>query len=106
MRRCAPLFSRRRRTAMETESSGSRRARRRFAALAAASLALASLGSASAQEALVTTDWVAQHTGDPKVRVVEVSVDPGVYEKGHVAGAVGLKWHSELCDPVSRDILS
>ena len=39
-------------------------------------------------------------------RIVEVSVDPGVYEKGHVQGAVGLKWHSELCDPVSRDILS
>ncbi|MCI0340806.1 MAG: sulfurtransferase [Planctomycetales bacterium] len=59
-----------------------------------------------AGEAVVTTDWVAQNTANPKVRVVEVSVDPGVYEKGHVPGAVGLKWHSELCDPVRRDIVT
>jgi hypothetical protein len=24
-----------------------------------------------------------------------VSVDPGVYEKGHVPGAVGFRWHNE-----------
>jgi len=63
-------------------------------------------GSSHAQDALVTTQWVADHVKDPKVRVIEVSVDPGVYEKGHVQGAIGLKWHSELCDPVRRDILS
>ena len=68
--------------------------------------ALGAAPAASAQEALVTTDWVAQHVADPKVRIVEVSVDPGLYEKGHVQGAVGLKWHSELCDPVARDIVS
>src|SRR5262245_20814809 len=63
-------------------------------------------GRIHAQDALVSTQWVADHLSDPKVRVIEVSVDPGVYEKGHVQGAVGLKWHSELCDPVRRDILS
>jgi len=63
-------------------------------------------GSIRAQDALVTTQWVAEHLKDPKVRVVEVSVDPGVYEKGHVQGAVGWKWHSELCDPVRRDVLT
>jgi thiosulfate/3-mercaptopyruvate sulfurtransferase len=62
--------------------------------------------SARAPNVLVTTEWVAQHAADPKVRVVEVSVDPGLYEKGHVQGAVGFKWHSELCDPVARDIVS
>ncbi len=61
---------------------------------------------AAPQDVLVSTDWVMQHQADPKVRLVEVSVDPGVYEKGHVQGAVGFKWHSELCDPVSRDIVS
>ena len=60
----------------------------------------------AAQDVLVTTDWVWKNQADPKVRIVEVSVDPGVYEKGHVAGAVGFKWHSELCDPVSRDLVS
>jgi thiosulfate/3-mercaptopyruvate sulfurtransferase len=60
----------------------------------------------AAQEPLVTTDWVFQNLKNPKVRVLEVSVDPGVYEKGHVPGAVGVKWHSELADPVNRDIVS
>jgi thiosulfate/3-mercaptopyruvate sulfurtransferase len=62
--------------------------------------------AASAQDALVTTDWVYENTRNPKVRLVEVSVDPGVYEKGHVTGAAGFKWHTDLCDPVSRDIVS
>ncbi len=61
---------------------------------------------ALAQDALVSTDWVMQNAKNAKVRVVEVSVDPGLYEKGHVPGAAGFKWHSELCDPVSRDIVS
>jgi thiosulfate/3-mercaptopyruvate sulfurtransferase len=61
--------------------------------------------AALVQDVLVTTDWVAQNQQNPKVRVVEVSVDPGVYEKGHVQGAVGWKWHSELCNPVNRDIV-
>jgi len=62
--------------------------------------------AAYAQDALVSTDWVYKNSGNPKVRVVEVSVDPGVYEKGHIQGAVGFKWHTELCDPVSRDVVS
>jgi thiosulfate/3-mercaptopyruvate sulfurtransferase len=61
---------------------------------------------AAAQDALVTTEWVHQNARNPKVRVVEVSVDPGLYEKGHVPGAAGFKWHSELCDPVARDVVS
>ena len=78
-------------------------ARRAIAALIGS---IGVVGTAAAQEALVTTDWVAKNATNPKVRIVEVSVDPGLYEKGHVQGAVGLKWHSELCDPVARDILS
>jgi thiosulfate/3-mercaptopyruvate sulfurtransferase len=61
---------------------------------------------AAAREPLVTTDWVWQNLKNPKVRVLEVSVDPGAYEKGHVPGAVGVNWHSELADPVERDIVS
>jgi thiosulfate/3-mercaptopyruvate sulfurtransferase len=67
-------------------------------------LALALPGGA--QETVVSTDWVMQNLKNDKLRVVEVSVDPGVYEKGHLPGAVGFKWHTELCDPVSRDIVS
>jgi thiosulfate/3-mercaptopyruvate sulfurtransferase len=55
---------------------------------------------------LVSTDWVAQHSGDPKVRIVEVDVDTKAYDEGHVPGAIGWAWNSQLCDTVQRDILS
>jgi thiosulfate/3-mercaptopyruvate sulfurtransferase len=61
---------------------------------------------AQAREVLVTTDWVYENLKSPGVRLVEVSVDPGVYEQGHVQGAVGFKWHSDLCDPVGRNVVS
>jgi len=60
---------------------------------------------ALSQDVLVSTEWAYENLRNEKVRFVEVSVDPGVYEKGHLKGAVGFKWHSELCDPVSRDIV-
>jgi thiosulfate/3-mercaptopyruvate sulfurtransferase len=68
--------------------------------------ALAPALPAAAQDVLVTTQWVSDNTRASGVRLVEVSVDPGVYEKGHVQGAVGWKWHSQLCDPVNRDVVS
>jgi thiosulfate/3-mercaptopyruvate sulfurtransferase len=68
-------------------------------------IAAALFAALQAQDVLVTTDWAAQNLRNEKVRFVDVSVDPGVYEKGHLRGAVGFKWHSELCDPVSRDIV-
>jgi thiosulfate/3-mercaptopyruvate sulfurtransferase len=40
------------------------------------------------------------------VRIFEVSVDTGVYERGHIPGAVHLNWHTDLVDPVNRDIAS
>jgi thiosulfate/3-mercaptopyruvate sulfurtransferase len=67
---------------------------------------LAASAPARAAEVLVSTDWVYQRLADPKVRVLEVSVDPGVYEKGHVRGAFGVRWHDELADPVRRDVVS
>jgi thiosulfate/3-mercaptopyruvate sulfurtransferase len=57
-------------------------------------------------EVLVTTDWVEQHKSDKNVRLVEVDVDTSAYEQGHIAGAVGWNWQSQLCDGVRRDILS
>jgi len=56
-------------------------------------------------ETLVSTDWVAQHASDPNVRVVEVDVDTKAYEEGHVPGAIGWAWNSQLCDTLRRDIL-
>jgi thiosulfate/3-mercaptopyruvate sulfurtransferase len=56
-------------------------------------------------EVLVSTDWVAEHGRDPGVRVVEVDVDTSSYQHGHVAGAAGWNWQTELQDSVQRDIL-
>src|SRR3970282_872195 len=55
-------------------------------------------------EVLVTTDWVAQHLNDPKIRLVEVDVDTSQYDQGHIQNAVGWNWQSQLCDNVRRDI--
>jgi len=56
-------------------------------------------------EVLVTTAWVAEHLSDPNLRVVEVDVDTAAYDEGHVPGAVGWNWQSQLCDTVTRDII-
>ena len=57
-------------------------------------------------EVLVTTQWVADHAADPGVQVVEVDVDTASYGEGHVPGAVGWAWDSQLCDTLCRDIVS
>src|SRR5438105_3361384 len=54
---------------------------------------------------LVTTDWVAEHATDAGMRVVEVDVDTTAYEQGHVPGAAGWNWTTELCDTLVRDIV-
>ncbi len=56
-------------------------------------------------EVLVTTDWVAQHKEDPAYRIVEVDVDTKAYEEGHIPGAIGWNWQSQLQDPVKRDVI-
>jgi thiosulfate/3-mercaptopyruvate sulfurtransferase len=56
-------------------------------------------------ETLVSTNWVAEHASDPNVRVVEVDVDTKAYDEGHIPGALGWAWNSQLCDTVRRDIL-
>jgi len=56
-------------------------------------------------EVLVDTAWVAQHKDDPAVRIVEVDVDTSAYEQGHIPGAIGWNWTTQLCDTVRRDII-
>jgi len=56
--------------------------------------------------ALVSTQWVADHLNDPNVRLIEVDVDTAAYGQGHIAGAVGVNWTTQLGDPVRRDIPS
>ena len=55
---------------------------------------------------LVDTEWLEKNINNEKIRLIEVSVTPGVYERGHIQGAVNFRWHTDLVDTVSRDIVS
>ncbi|CAI8041329.1 Putative thiosulfate sulfurtransferase [Geodia barretti] len=57
-------------------------------------------------ESLVSTEWVAEHGADSNIRLVEVDVDTNAYEQGHIAGAVGWNWQSQLQQSVRRDLAS
>ena len=59
-----------------------------------------------AKDVLVDADWAQQHIDDPDVRFVEVDVDTAAYDEGHIPGAVGWNWTSQLSDGVRRDIVS
>jgi thiosulfate/3-mercaptopyruvate sulfurtransferase len=56
--------------------------------------------------ALVSTQWVADHQNDPNVRLIEVDVDTSSYGTGHIQGAFGVNWTTQLGDPIRRDIPS
>ncbi len=75
----------------------------------AIALALAVIGTAAqaaSTDALVSTDWLEANLERDDVRVIEVSVNPGVYERGHIPGAVNFRWHTDLVDTVRRDLVS
>jgi thiosulfate/3-mercaptopyruvate sulfurtransferase len=55
-------------------------------------------------EVLVTADWVAGHSKDPGIRVVEVDVDTTAYDQGHIDGAIAWNWQTELQDAIRRDL--
>ncbi|MCH4270626.1 sulfurtransferase [Kerstersia gyiorum] len=73
---------------------------------ALAALALSSAPALASSPYLVSTDWLEQNLNDPAVRVLEISVNPGLYERGHVPGAINFNWHTDLVDTVQRDIAS
>jgi thiosulfate/3-mercaptopyruvate sulfurtransferase len=54
-------------------------------------------------EVLVETDWLEEHLDDPSLRIIEVDEDTSAYEKGHVKGAIGWNWTTDLHAPVGRD---
>ncbi|WP_082092656.1 sulfurtransferase [Devosia epidermidihirudinis] len=75
-------------------------------ATSAAILTGLSFGAVAQEGPLVTAAWVEENLSNPDVRIFEVSVDTGVYERGHIPGAVNLAWHTDLVDPIRRDIVS
>ncbi|MDX9843601.1 MAG: sulfurtransferase [Aquabacterium sp.] len=77
-----------------------------FHKILAAGAWLLSLPALANSPFLVSTDWLEKNLNNPKVKVIEVSVVPGVYERGHIPGAVNFEWHTDLVDPVRRDIVN
>jgi thiosulfate/3-mercaptopyruvate sulfurtransferase len=62
--------------------------------------------STSKPAVLVTTDWAREHLDDDRVRFLEVDVDTDAYDTGHLPGATGVNWKSQLTDAVRRDLVS
>lgn len=56
-------------------------------------------------DALVTTEWVAEHLQDPDVVVAEVDEDASAYHQSHIQGAVGFDWRADFQDPLRRTFL-
>src|SRR3712207_5736471 len=62
--------------------------------------------AAAVEGPLVSTEWLEKNLDNAKVRIVEVSVDPGLYERGHIPNAQNVVWHTDLVETVTRDIAS
>src|ERR1700719_2934858 len=56
-------------------------------------------------EVLVSTDWAARNLNSPNLRFVEVDVDTTAYDQGHIPGAVGWNWQTQLQDNIRRDLI-
>ena len=54
-------------------------------------------------DALVETQWLEANVKDSGIRVIEVDEDTEAYEKGHIEGAVGWNWTTDLHADVGRD---
>lgn len=48
-------------------------------------------------DALVETDWLAQHLDDPAIRVIEVDEDTTAYGKGHIKNALAWGTGTQTC---------
>jgi len=57
-------------------------------------------------ETLVETAWVRENLGNPGIKLVEIDVDTKQYDAGHIPGAVGFNWQTQLQDQLRRDIIS
>src|SRR5712672_409906 len=56
-------------------------------------------------EVLVSTDWAKDNLDKPPIKLVEIDVDTKAFDAGHIPGAVGFNWQTQLQDQVRRDII-
>ena len=85
---------------------------KKISAAIATAVVLGSLVSPSAEaapknkaRAVVQADWLEKNIDDPKVRIIEVSTEAGLYERGHIKNAFKINWYTDLDDTVKRDIV-
>ncbi|WP_233490652.1 rhodanese-like domain-containing protein [Paracoccus sediminilitoris] len=74
--------------------------------LSASALALIAGAASAADGPLVTNEWLETKLDAPSIALIEVSVNPGVFKRGHIPFATNLAWHTNLVDPVRSDIAS
>ncbi len=58
-----------------------------------------------AKDVLVGPAWLEAHLDDESVRIIEVDENPALYHEGHIPGAIGFDWKTDLQDPVRRGFL-
>ena len=56
--------------------------------------------------AVEQADWLEKNLDNPKVRIIEVSTEAGLYERGHIKNSIKFNWHTDLVDTVNRDIIN
>jgi len=61
-------------------------------------------GNYAHPEVLVETDWVAEHLTHGEFKLIEIDVDTEAYAQGHLPGAIGFNWQTELEDTLRRDV--
>jgi thiosulfate/3-mercaptopyruvate sulfurtransferase len=57
-------------------------------------------------DVLVSTDWVKENIGKPGIKLIEIDVDTKAYDAGHIPGAIGFNWQTQLQDQTRRDIIN
>ncbi|MDQ6730330.1 MAG: sulfurtransferase [Actinomycetota bacterium] len=60
--------------------------------------------SATKSDVLVGREWLLEHLYDPELVILEVDERPVLYRVGQIPGAHCLDGHTDLQDPVTRDI--
>ena len=61
-------------------------------AITATSFTPAQAAPKNLARAVVQPDWLEKNLDDPKVVVIEVSTEPGIYERGHIRNSVKITW--------------
>jgi thiosulfate/3-mercaptopyruvate sulfurtransferase len=77
-----------------------------LALVAGLSVAPASAAPKNLARAVVQADWLEKNLNNPDVKIIEVSTESGLYERGHIKNAVKFNWYTDLVEVVNRDIVA